>query len=70
MTNKNTAILKDIDFDFDIYHQKLENTIDRFLVRIINTYETKQVVRDSQFARLLVWAKKVSKKTGIPLEDF
>jgi len=49
-------------------HQRLLNTVDGFISRI-DHYETEQTARDSQFAKLLVWARKVSKKTGIPLEN-
>ncbi|MBI3624210.1 hypothetical protein HY218_01105 [Candidatus Saccharibacteria bacterium] len=44
------------------------NTIDGFIARI-DKYETELAARDSQFQKLLVWARKVSKKTGIPLEN-
>ena len=47
---------------------KLTNTIDGFITRI-DHYETEQIARDAQFERLLAWARKVSKKTGIPLEN-
>jgi peptidoglycan hydrolase CwlO-like protein len=47
---------------------RLLNTIDAFIGRI-DRYETEQLVRDGQFSRLLEWARKVSQKTGIPLED-
>ncbi|MEI7918134.1 MAG: hypothetical protein WCH58_02010 [Candidatus Saccharibacteria bacterium] len=43
-------------------------TLDKFVGRIDN-YETEQAARDSQFEKLLEWARKVSKKTGIPLEN-
>jgi len=43
-------------------------TIDGFLGRI-DKYEVELAARDSQFERLLVWARKVSDKTGIPLEN-
>ena len=49
-------------------HDKLLCTIDKFLARI-DTYETEQAARDSQFNKLLEWARKVSAKTGIPLEN-
>jgi hypothetical protein len=42
--------------------------MDKFLARI-DTYETEQIARDSQFEKLLDWARKVSVKTGIPLEN-
>ena len=32
--------------------------------------EVEQAARDPQFARLIEWAKEVSKKTGVPLPDF
>ena len=47
---------------------RLLNTIDAFVGRI-DRYETEQLMRDGQFSRLLEWARKVSRKTGIPLED-
>jgi hypothetical protein len=49
-------------------HQRLLNTIDGFIGRI-DRYETEQLMRDNQFNRLLEWARKVSEKTGIPLEN-
>ena len=49
-------------------HNRLLNTIDGFIARI-DRYETELAARDSQFERLLAWARKVSKKTGIPLEN-
>jgi len=49
-------------------HNRLINTIDGFVGRI-DKYETEMAARDSQFERLLSWAHKVSKKTGIPLEN-
>src|SRR5882672_9989523 len=49
-------------------HQRLLNTIDGFIGRI-DHYETEQLIRDNQFNRLLEWARKVSEKTGIPLEN-
>lgn len=47
---------------------KLMNTIDGFISRI-DHYEIEQLARDRQFERLLAWARKVSEKTGIPLEN-
>jgi chromosome segregation ATPase len=55
--------------DLNKSHDRLLNTIDHYLSRL-DRYETEQTARDSQFNRLLKWAKKVSKQTGIPLEDF
>jgi septal ring factor EnvC (AmiA/AmiB activator) len=54
--------------DLQKSHDRLLCTIDRFLARI-DTYETEQIARDSQFKKLLDWARKVSAKTGIPLEN-
>jgi len=53
----------------DQKYDHLINTIDSFIGRI-DKYETELAARDSQFERLLVWARKVSKQTGIALEDF
>jgi septal ring factor EnvC (AmiA/AmiB activator) len=53
--------------DFNKSHDKLLTTVDKFIGRIDN-YETEQIARDSQFNKLLAWAQKVSKQTGIPLE--
>jgi len=49
-------------------HQRLLSTIDGFVGRI-DRYETEQLMRDNQFNRLLEWARRVSEKTGIPLEN-
>lgn len=49
-------------------HGRLLNTIDGFISRI-DKYETELAARDAQFDRLLSWARKVSKKTGVPLEN-
>lgn len=49
-------------------HDRLLNTIDGFIGRI-DKYETELAARDSQFEKLLEWARKVSAKTGIPLEN-
>ena len=48
--------------------ERLVTTIDGFVGRI-DRYETEQLMRDNQFERLLAWARKVSEKTGIPLEN-
>lgn len=48
--------------------ERLTNTIDSFIKRL-NDSEIEQVARDRQFERLLEWARKVSDKTGIPLEN-
>ncbi len=47
---------------------RLISTIDGFVARI-DHYETEQAARDNQFEKLLVWARKVSEKTGVPLEN-
>lgn len=49
-------------------HDRLLNTVDGFIARI-DRYEAEQVARDQQFEKLLAWARKVSEKTGIPLEN-
>jgi chromosome segregation ATPase len=54
--------------DLRMSHDRLLNTIDGFITRI-DKYETEQAARDRQMERLLAWARKVSAKTGIPLED-
>ena len=41
---------------------------DHVLARL-DDEEADQAVRDAQFQRLVEWARKVSKKTGIPLPD-
>ncbi len=46
----------------------LINTIDGFVKRL-DDVETEQAMRDRQFDRLLEWARKVSEKTGVPLEN-
>ena len=48
--------------------ERLITTLDSFLKRL-DEIETEQSARDLQFARLLEWAREVSKKTGIPLRD-
>lgn len=60
-----------IEARLDAHEQKFDrllNSIDRIMNRI-DHHETEQVARDSQFEKLLTWARKVSEKTGIPLED-
>lgn len=75
-----TKLFKYMQNQFDSVNQKLDekssqksldkltNTIDNFVKRLDDT-EIEQVSRDAQFKRLLEWAHKVSKKTGIPLRD-
>lgn len=52
----------------DQKYDHLISTIDGFIGRI-DKYETELAARDSQFEKLLSWARKVSEKTGIPLEN-
>ncbi len=47
---------------------RLANTLDGFAKRIEEN-EVENAARDRQFERLLDWARKVSTKTGIPLEN-
>jgi len=68
----------EVDRQFDEVNKRLDrmdrnydhliNTIDSFIGRI-DKYETELAVRDNQFEKLLIWARKVSEKTGIPLEN-
>ncbi|GAC1502592.1 MAG: hypothetical protein NVS1B10_07420 [Candidatus Saccharimonadales bacterium] len=60
--------IKDRMDKLDEKYDHLINTIDGFVGRI-DKYETELAARDNQFERLLVWARKVSEKTGIPLEN-
>ena len=53
---------------FDKKLDQLISTMDSFIARI-DGYESEMAARDAQFDRLLEWARKVSKKTGIPLEN-
>jgi len=52
----------------DQRYDHLITTIDGFISRI-DRYEVELAARDSQFERLLAWARKVSQKRGIPLEN-
>lgn len=52
----------------DLKIDKLINTIDGFVARI-DRYEIEMAARDNQFQKLLEWARKVSDKTGIPLDN-
>jgi hypothetical protein len=49
-------------------YDHLIQTIGGFISRI-DHYETEQKMRDYQFEKLLAWARKVSEKMGIPLEN-
>jgi len=53
-----------LETDYD----HLLRTIDGFVSRI-DRYEVKLAARDSQFERLLAWARKVSEKTNITVEN-
>lgn len=54
--------------EVDKKYERLITSIDGFISRI-DKYEIEMAARDSQFERLLAWARKVSEKTGIPLEN-
>ena len=47
---------------------RLTNTIDAFVKRLDDN-ELEDAALKNQFNRLLEWARKVSEKTGIPLEN-
>ncbi len=47
---------------------RLTNTVDAFVKRLDDN-ETEAIMSNRQFEKLLVWARKVSEKTGIPLEN-
>lgn len=47
---------------------RLINTMDDFIRRVTDN-DDENVARDAQFARLVEWARKVSKKTGVSLPD-
>lgn len=61
------TIKKDIA-DIKLSIDRLTNTIDGFIKRL-DDQETENAARDAQFERLLDWARKVSVKTGVPLEN-
>ncbi len=65
--NELAAVKHDV-VELKVSHNRLLNTIDGFIGRI-DEYETEMVARDRQMERLLAWARKVSEKTGIPLEN-
>ena len=54
--------------DVDARIDRLTNTLDNFVKRL-DDYEIEMAARDAQFEKLLAWARKVSEKTGIPLEN-
>jgi DNA replicative helicase MCM subunit Mcm2 (Cdc46/Mcm family) len=56
---------------FDLMDKKYDHllrTIDGFISRI-DKHEIELAARDSQFERLVAWARKVSEITGVPLES-
>lgn len=67
MDERFTKIENKLD-SLDQKYDHLINTIDGFISRI-DKYETELAARDNQFEKLLDWARKVSVKTGIPLEN-
>lgn len=50
--------------------ERLQATINAFVARLDDEYEAKLAERDNRFEKLLAWARKVSEKTGVPLEEF
>ena len=48
-------------------HERLLRTIDSFINRM-EEYEVANHSRDDKYDKLFAWARKVSKKTGIPLD--
>ena len=67
VNNRLDKVDKRLD-QLDQKYDHLINTIDGFIGRI-DKYETELAARDNQFEKLLLWARKVSEKTGIPLEN-
>jgi len=76
-----TRLFKYMQAEFGKVNQKLDerasqSSVDRLtdavhdFVKRLDHEETEQVFRDHQFEKLLEWARKVSEKTGIPLEGF
>lgn len=75
-----TKLFKYIEKRFDEVNEKLDrkaeadrveqliDTMDDFIRRITDN-DVEQAARDAQFARLVEWAREVSKKTGVPLPD-
>lgn len=62
------AEVKQDTVDLKVSHERLLNTVDAFVKRL-DDYEAEQAARDAQFARLLEWAREVSKKTGVPMPN-
>ena len=75
-----TKLFKHMNSHFDAIEKKLDekasqksvdnltNTMDGFAEKLDNS-EVEQAARDYQYERLFDWARKVSKKTGIPIRD-
>ncbi|MCA9339138.1 hypothetical protein KC939_02220 [Candidatus Saccharibacteria bacterium] len=75
-----TKLFKHMNQRFDAVESRLEktasqdsldrltSTIDAFMKRL-DAQETELAAHKSQMDKLLVWARKVSEKTGIPLEN-
>ncbi len=68
-TSERFSDLENEIIDLKASLDRLTNTVDAIMARI-DSHETEMAARDAQFKRLLSWAKKVSKQTGIPLEGF
>ena len=65
------TLMEQVDERFNEQEKKYDHliiTIDGFISRI-DKYEVELAARDAQFQCLLDWARKVSAKTGIPLEN-
>lgn len=65
------TFMKQVDDRFNEQEKKYDRlitTTDGFISRI-DKHEVELAARDAQFQRLLDWARKVSSKTGIPLEN-
>ena len=60
--NKVEKDIEDIKASLD----RLTNTLDGFIKRL-DDLEAENAARDAQFERLKIWAREVSKKTGIPM---
>ncbi len=75
-----TNLFKYVQEQFDGVNRKLDekasqasidtliNSMDSFIKRL-DDHDANMAARDRQFNRLLEWARKVSAKTGIPLEN-
>ncbi len=62
----------DVKGEFESTNRRIDHltgAVDDFAGEIKDNRE-EQAARDLQFERLLAWARKVSEKTGIPLEGF